>query len=215
MVVGNGLTYTKDQVDARSVKVGSPLGEVSILTVARLVERKNIAACIMALAEVHRSGTTTFKYRIAGNGPLLRSLRELAASTGLGDKIEALGFVDDAALEQLYRNCDIFLHPQIDTDGGDDYEGFGISIADAMAFGAAVVAGDGSGPSDFVIDGVTGFLVDGRNRSQLTTRIKNLIEDSELRGRLGHAAQQHVLSQLSWDRHVRSILDSLTHNALR
>lgn len=207
IVVGNGLTYPTESAAARNQALtGEPL---RVLTLARLIERKNIPGCIEALKALHEGGVTNFEYRIAGDGPLAGALQEQIRAARLADNVEMLGYVPDTQIPDLYRWADVFLHPQIDVDDGDDFEGFGISISDAMSFGCLAIAGSGSGPSDFVISGVTGVLVDGRDQDQLQDAIGSVLTNPGRYRGMARKGRDYVHAELSWDKHIHAILCAL------
>ena len=69
------------------------------------------------------------------------------------------------------------------------YEPFGLVMPEAMSCGLPVVAFDCPyGPADIITDGVDGFLVRNRDINEFADRVCQLIEDKELRMRMGQAA---------------------------
>ncbi|GAA1059363.1 glycosyltransferase family 4 protein [Agromyces bracchium] len=205
-IAGNGLTFPEL---ARDSLPKSPRASVNFLTIARLVERKNVRGSLRALAELRESGRDDFEYSIAGTGPDRAKLQAEALSLGLERHVRFLGYVSDEEIVQLYQQCDVFVHPQIATDEGADFEGFGIVIADAMSFGCVVVAGRDGGPRDFVQTGVTGMLVDGRNEEELRDALQMLMRDETLRQALGSRGRGFVLEHLAWSNHVGTILTAI------
>lgn len=213
VVAHNGITHEAIDPDLHR-RTPSPLDDaqtepVRFFTLARLVERKNIQACVEAFATLKTSGVHNFEYRIAGTGPLADALRVQIREAGLDAYVQLLGYVDDSEVPKLYYWADVFLHPQIELDNGDDFEGFGLSIADAMSYGCLAIAGDGSGPSDFIDNGRTGVLVDGSNREHVRHVIQSVITNRESYLDLARAGQEYVTRELSWDRHAKRILESL------
>jgi len=152
------------------------------------------------------------EYRVAGTGPLLDELRDRARQLGVDDAVDFLGYVPDDAVPALYRWADIFLHPQVDLQNGKDLEGFGLTIADAMSFGCAVIAGRGAGPDDFIEHGRTGLLVDGTQVDEITGAISELASDTNMREEMGNAARTFALAELSWDRHAEKVLAAVDAN---
>ncbi|MBI5340282.1 MAG: glycosyltransferase family 4 protein [Mycolicibacterium rufum] len=212
IVANNGLSFDPGELDSGESSRSTRDGEsrtVRILTLARLVERKNIQGCIDALEALSRSGFTDFEYRIAGTGPLEATLRGAVERAGLAHLVKFLGYVPDAAIPDLYRWADIFLHPQVEADGGRDFEGFGLTIADAMSFGCLAIVGSGAGPSEFVMDGETGFVVDGNNASQLEETLRRVLQSPNNYGKIAAAGCSYVTRELSWDKHVGTVLDAL------
>ncbi|MEV8218581.1 glycosyltransferase [Microbacterium sp. NPDC077391] len=179
---------------------------IEVFSLCRLVPRKNIAATLRAVAEVRGTSQTPLRYRIAGAGPERGALETLSTELGLSDIVEFLGFVSDDEIPDLYAKSDIFLHPHTHVGEGNDFEGFGITIADAMSFGCAVIVGNAGGPCELVEDGVDGRLIDGLNDRELTQALGELVADGELRRRLGAAAQRTALDRFSWDLHIAPAL---------
>lgn len=81
-------------------------------------------------------------------------------------------------------------------------EGLSNSIMEYMALAKPVVATDGGGTRELVIDGVTGFLVPARNPRQLADRLLALLDDPALRRQAGEAGQRRVLDGFSLERMV-------------
>ena len=205
IVAGNGISFPRDAAEFQrgAVEPGRPL---RILTVARLIPRKNIAKSIEALQGIHADGAFDFVYRVIGGGPLLEELRARVAAHRSSNAINIEGYRDEEDLLAAYRWADVFLHPQVDTEEGVDFEGFGLSIADAMSFGNAAIAGSGAGPDDFIRNGETGILVDGEDLAAIRAALNRLALDADFRNRLAHHGRAYVLSSLSWDKHVETVL---------
>ncbi len=202
----NGLSRASWGASAQRT-YDSDVGTLRILTVCRLVERKNVQGALRALAMLDQQGTP-FHYDVVGTGPAEDELRLLALELDLADKVTFHGYVDDAALESLYQRANIFLHPQIATDGGRDLEGFGITIADAMAHGVPVVVGEAGGPGEFITHEQTGLIVDGRSAPAITDAISRLGKP-KLRSELGAAGMSWVAKNLSWDAHIDPVIEAL------
>jgi glycosyltransferase involved in cell wall biosynthesis len=118
---------------------------------------------------------------VAGDGPLRSRVPG------------ALGFVPHEALQRLYARAAVVVCPSRS-------EGFGMSCAEAMAHGRAVVATRVGGLVDLVRHGETGLLVEPCDPAALRAAVNRLLADPELRRRLGAAAREHVAAYCSWDR---------------
>ncbi|WP_162301950.1 glycosyltransferase family 4 protein [Croceibacterium ferulae] len=176
-----------------------------IFSLCRLEPRKNITACVTALARLRDEGFA-FRYVIGGRGPALAEVQELVLRLKLSDCVEVAGFLPAEETARLYAETDIFLHPQVAADGGRDFEGFGIAIADAMAAGCAVVVGAEGGAIELIEDGVTGLAVDGHDQAALENAIRRLLTGADRRKALARAAETHARATFRWDRHVERIL---------
>jgi glycosyltransferase involved in cell wall biosynthesis len=96
-------------------------------------------------------------------------------------------------LEGLYRRAAIFVLPSRS-------EGFGVVVAEAMAFGKPVVASRVGGLAELVDDGVTGILVPPRRPDLLRGALDQLLADADLRRRMGAAGRERITALCSWER---------------
>jgi glycosyltransferase involved in cell wall biosynthesis len=204
LVAYNGASIVPPEETALQLSPRPPL----IFSLCRLEPRKNIAACIEACAVLKQRGRA-YRYVIAGRGPELERLRALVDDLDLGGCVELVGYVSDAEARTWYERAEIFLHPQIEIADGRDFEGFGIVIADAMVSASAVVVGCDGGPAELVEHGISGFVVNGRDRDQLIEGIDKLLLDDGLRQSLARAARRRGHELFSWSRHIDIILDAL------
>lgn len=200
LVSFNGLTEFRS-ADAPSVD--GRQGTVRLLSLCRLVPRKNIARAVEAVALLPKHLRENLDFRIAGRGPEWDHIRQEISRLGLSEQVTMLGFVPDDSVGDLYDWADIFVHPHSHVGVGSDFEGFGIAIADAMAHGCMVVSGRDGGPADFVLDGETGLLVDGNDVSSVARALERALSDESLRRRVADAGRRFASEHFSWDVHVR------------
>ncbi|MEX0426793.1 glycosyltransferase family 4 protein [Nocardioides sp. DS6] len=196
-VAHNGLT---DALRAENSMRTAHDGPVRLLSLCRLVARKNVRNAVEAVASLDEAVRKSIDFRIAGKGPEVETIQHTIDRNGLGGQVRMLGFMADEEVPDLYDWADIFVHPH--SHEGADFEGFGIAIADAMAHGCAVIAGRDGGPRDFVFDGETGFLVDGDDVHSIADAIRRMVVDNETRGRIASKGREHALANFSWDLHV-------------
>lgn len=182
---------------------------IRMFTVCRLVERKNVAAAIRSVGILKSDGKLPrdFRYDIAGTGEQMSFLKEVILSEGLTNEVNLLGRVTEAQKRTLYDRADIFMHPQVSLLGGDDVEGFGLVVAEAMAFGVPVIAGKDGGTADFVQNRVTGLVIDGRKLDDICLALERIIGDPSLRRSIGSSAKQWVQENLCWSKHADKILE--------
>ncbi len=124
---------------------------------------------------------------VAGDGPLRTRVPN------------ARGFVPRDELERLYAEAAVVACPS-------RREGFGVTCLEAMAYGKPVVASDVGGLRDLVVDGETGILVPPRDPGALRAALESLLQDADLRRRLGSAARERARTRFDWDRVVRATL---------
>lgn len=110
-------------------------------------------------------------------------LKELICKYHLEERVKLCGRTDDVL--SVYRRASIFAFPSA-------YEGFGLSMTEAMSAGLPVVAYRSCpAVNELVRDGETGLLVDD-GVGALAEGLKKLMEDQELRERMGRAAHESM-----------------------
>ena len=168
----------------------SAVARPTILFVGRLVGYKGVDVLLQALPGLDAETL------IVGDGPLRASLEVLAHNLGIASRVRFLGEVDGDELLTRYRSCDIFVLPSLTRQ-----ETFGMVQLEAMLFGKPVIsAALGTGVSWVNQHERTGLIVKPGDASELHEALKCLVDDADLRHRLGTAAQARVLSQFTADR---------------
>jgi phosphatidyl-myo-inositol dimannoside synthase len=164
--------------------------------ISRLVARKGQDQLVRVWPEV-RARHPDARLVLVGEGPraarLQRSLRSHAA-TG----IVLAGPVDWDELPAAYAALDLFAMPCRTRLAGLDVEGLGIVYLEAQAAGVPAIAGRSGGAPEAVVDGVTGTVVDGRDRRALVGAIDQWLGDPAARLRAGAAGRARTEQQWSW-----------------
>jgi glycosyltransferase involved in cell wall biosynthesis len=168
-----------------------PLGDSSapftILIVSRLVEKKGHKTLFEAVAKLK---ALDLRLQVVGGGPL--DLGSLSEKMGIQDRVEFLGKVPDDGLKRLYRACDLFCLPSETTEYGDK-EGIPVVIMEAMAFGKPVIATRHAGIPEIVEE----ILIEEGDSEALAENIKSLMNDKELRTRLGEDNRRIIREKYS------------------
>jgi len=120
-------------VDVAALRAAEPFASdrTVILSVGRLESYKNIDRVIESLAHL----PDDFVLCVIGEGPDRRRLEALAARLRLQDRARFLGYVDTPTLRRWFRTATVFVSMS-------RREAFGISLVEALAAGAGVVAAD-------------------------------------------------------------------------
>jgi phosphatidylinositol alpha-1,6-mannosyltransferase len=204
VVSHNGLS---DADGARAFRRVPHEGRVRVLSLCRLVPRKNIALVVRAIADLTPELRDRIEVRIAGRGSEADRIAKLVAESGLGAQVMMLGYVEDEQVPALYQWADVFVHPHSHVGEGADFEGFGIVIADAMAYGCAVISGRDGGPRDFIRDHDTGLLVDGNDVDTIRSALEEMVRQDETRQLVAERGRQYALANFSWDKHVEPAIE--------
>jgi len=178
-----------------------------IVCVSRLMTRKGQDQLIQALPQVLKV-VPMASLIIVGDGPYRKHLEKLTADLGLRDNVHFTGKVDQAQLANWYAAGDVFAMPCRTRVGGWDVEGLGIVFLEASATGLPVIVGNSGGAVDAVLDGETGFLVNGNNLSEIRDRLIELLTNQDLAKRMGSAGRNWVAQEWTWE-HSFKRLESL------
>jgi phosphatidylinositol alpha-1,6-mannosyltransferase len=196
--LGADHVFFRPGVDTTMVRERYGLGAGRwLLSVARLSRHKGVDTAIKALAGL-ASRYSDLRYAVVGSGEELDALEEEARQLGVGDRVRFLTEVPDRDLPALYNVAEVYLG--LSRLMEQRVEGFGISIAEASACGIAVVAGRSGGIPEAVRDNETGFLVDAERPDGVAEAVGRLLDDRELRARLGAAGRRAVETYYNWDR---------------
>jgi phosphatidylinositol alpha-1,6-mannosyltransferase len=185
---------------ATSEPAAKTAGNVSILTVGRLIERKGVDLVLKALPQVLAKFPNS-NYIVVGDGPYRDELVNLVQDLDLQDHVSFIGNVSDDEKWQYYKSADLFVMPNRELPG-EDVEGFGIVFLEANAFGLPVIGGRSGGAVDAVLDGQTGIIIDPLDVDSLASAMIELIGNPDLAKRLGRRGQQRVAGECNWSRSI-------------
>ena len=114
------------------------------------------------------------------------------ARLSLDDIVTTVSGVSDEELARLYGEAEVAVVPSL-------YEGFSLPAIEAMSCGVAVVATTGGALPEVVgTSGETGLLVTPDDPDALAGAIRQLLDDPELRARLGAAGRERVINRFTW-----------------
>jgi len=162
----------------------------TIVMVARFSQQK---AQSMLVDAVH-SLPVPFRLAFVGDGPLREAVERQVDALGARDKVDFLGQRLD--IPEILASADIFaLFTR--------WEGFPISILEAMRAGLPVVASDVNGVHEAVADGQTGFLIPPGDVGLFRERLTQLLVDAKLRLRMGLAGRRRFQREFTAESMIR------------
>jgi glycosyltransferase involved in cell wall biosynthesis len=134
---------------------------------------------------------TNVQFLLIGDGPGKKGIMDMLPSR-YAEKVLFLGVRDD--VEQILSICDIgiLLNNII-----GHAEGCSNAIMEYMAAGLPVVATNAGGNSEIIVEGVTGFLVEGFDLDQVVEKLTILINDKSIRDSFGRAAKEIIKNKYS------------------
>lgn len=174
------------RTEARTA-LGLPAAGLVIGASGRLVQQKDFATLIRALAHLTTSGRPHVDLVLIGDGPLRKELQGLAQRLGVGSMVRFAGLRDDA--RALLAAFDVVAF-------SSRFEGLSIALLEAMAAGRCLVVTSAAGITD-VVDERQAILVPVGESQALAAALGRALGDAALRAHLGAAAQAHFLSNFT------------------
>jgi glycosyltransferase involved in cell wall biosynthesis len=163
------------------------------LAVGRFDPPKDYPTMLQAFARVVHKHSNTILL-IAGDGPLRKTMENLARELGIEKRTKFLGIRRD--IPQLMNAADAYVM-------SSSWEGMPNVLLEASATGLPIVATDVGGNREIVLDGVTGFLVPPRNPEALARTMLRIMDLSdEERKEMGKRARKHIEVKFNLDRVV-------------
>ena len=151
-----------------------------IIAVGRLDEQKGFDLLIQSW-QLIAARYPDWQLVVYGHGGDLQKLQQQLEKAGLTSSMTFAGATDNIYKE--YQNSAFYVM-------SSRYEGWGLVLVEAMSCGLPCVSFDCPyGPSDIIRDGEDGFLVENGNIQQLAEKMELLINNKELRERLGVRAR--------------------------
>lgn len=166
-----------------------------ILSVGRLSRRKGFDQVIQALPALIQTGLD-IQYVLIGIGEDYDYLFDLAHKYEVADRVHLLGHVSPDDLPRWYNACDVFIMPNREING--DTEGFGMVFIEAAACGKPAIAGQAGGTGTAVVDGVTGFRVDGTDTAAVAIALQRILENAQYAQQIGNRALTRAIKQFDW-----------------
>jgi glycosyltransferase involved in cell wall biosynthesis len=185
---------------ARVVYLGADLpvgsaphnGQLRIVTVAHLVQRKRHETVLRAMALLAPERRP--EYLVIGDGPCREPLERMAAQLGVADRVRFLGQLENHEAVARVAACDLFVLPGVE-------EPFGVAYVEAMAAGLPAVGSRGEGgPEDIAAAGEGMILVEPGDAAGLAAVIERFSTDPSELARLGAAARATVAANFTWER---------------
>lgn len=175
-----------------------------IVCVASLEEVKGHRYLIDA-CRVLRDRGWDFECHLVGDGPRRRRVEAQVSRTGLASRIHVHGGKPRPEVARLLSSAHVAVLASHPTRDGRK-EGIPVALMEAMAAGLPVVATAISGIPELVANEETGILVPSGDPDALAHALERLLEDGELRARMGRAGRARVLADFELSASTRALL---------
>lgn len=193
-------------------RFGLPTNAIVMAHVGRMVRWKGQVEFLEAFSRIAPTCPKVFALIVGDDmegfsSDYPRSLRQLVANHGLGERVVFTGHIDNVI--ELMAFADIVVHSSIDP------EPFGLVITEAMAAGAAVIAAKLGAPIEIIDHDVTGLLVDPKNVEEFATALSELVTDETRRKQMAQAGQRVAKEKYSpeaFARQMEAVYEQVARN---
>lgn len=199
----NGFLPEKIETHAPVPALATSTGKSSfdernrIVYAGQIVRGKGVDVLLQSLALV----STPFECVILGDGNHRAHCERLSRKLGLSDRVHFSGFVPQEKIADYYRDASLAVMSSVWP------EPFGAVGLEAMRHGLPVVAFDAGGIREWLVDGVTGYLVPWMDRSRYAACVDILLKNKALAGEMGEHGRQWADQRFNFESYVRGLED--------
>ena len=185
--------------DARALRSELGLSEKKVIvSVGRLVHRKGQDVLIEAMPAIIKDVPDAHLLMI-GEGPYRGYLENRVKALGIQESVTFIGRIQYVDLPMYLCVGDLFVMPSRSRLAGLEVEGLGIVYLEASACGLPVIAGDSGGAPDAVLEGQTGLVVDGTQKSEVASAVVELLLDPERSQAMGIRGREWIIQEWRWE----------------
>ncbi len=195
-MIPNGVYLVQDYNNQHSDKHED---KVQLIILGSLIPRKSVQTALSALACL----PTDYLLTIIGDGPEMNSLRMLANSLGIVERVHFVGSVPPEQVSTWLKNADVFIASSLS-------EGRPNAMLEAMATGLPIIATNIPGHRELVTTNVNGNFFAINDVDGLVISLLSL-HDKNLRQRYGEASRHYIVEQgLTWENSARLYMNLFT-----
>ena len=144
---------------------------IRLAAVSRLAPNKRVDHVIRAVKILSQRGADV-RLAIVGTGEVEDSLRQLAASLGVADKIEFTGRLDEQKKDDYLRRAHFLVHTSV-------REGWGLNVIEANAMGTPAIVYPVGGLVDSTLDNETGLVTRGETPEAVADAVMEIMRSPE------------------------------------
>ena len=195
--IHNGVPDIKTSTSEKSSSI------VRLIMVARFDDQKDQITLIQALGLLKDKN---WVMEFIGSGPTLERCKQEANKLGLKNKIKFLG--QQRNVKDFLNNSDIFVL-------STNYEGFPLTILEAMRAKLPVIATNVGGNNESIMGEKTGFLTKKNDVQDLSRALSTLIDDRNLAVEMGERGYERFMTEFTHDLMLKKILKIYTEVVAR
>jgi glycosyltransferase involved in cell wall biosynthesis len=203
-IIYNGIDLNNLVVNEYTTILTKQNSEIFIGNASRFSEEKG-HEFLIDMAKRLNDQNVNFKLLLAGKGKLEHKYKKIVESLGLTEKVIFLGFIDD--MKSFNQTIDIFVL-------SSRYEGFGYVLVEAMAQQKPVVAFDIGSSSEIIENNECGYLIEKFDIDDLTSKVKFLIENKDIRNTMGSNGLKRVQEHFTIEKTINEVEKLVTQSII-
>lgn len=177
--------------------------KVSLITVARFVEKKGINYLLEALAILKNDGLE-FEYTLIGDGPMINFYNFKIKELGIDQVVKILPPMPQETIKIAIGNADIMILPCIVAENGDR-DIMANVLKEAMSMEIPVITSDISGIEELITNRKNGLLVPEKDVASLVISIKELINNPGLRETIGKEGRKKIVEDFNVKKEAKKL----------
>lgn len=192
-VVPNGVDINKFQtfeVSPETIRreLGLKTDDKVLIHTGRIVTKNALGDIVRSLSFL----PSDVKFLNVGGGGDKKQLVDIAKSVGVESRLFLVDYVNHSKMINYLHASDVYVRPSLS-------EGLGNVFLEAMMAGLPVIGTNVGGIPDFLVDGETGLFCEVNNPKSIAEKVKLLLSDEELRGKLIINGRKMVKERYDWD----------------
>jgi glycosyltransferase involved in cell wall biosynthesis len=207
VVTKDRLVTIHNGIETIDLPIANPaIDPLQLIMVARFTKKqKDHHTLMQAIKVIKEQIKADIKVVFVGTGPDWEEAKQTAKDLNILANVEFVG--DRLDVPHLLAESQVFVL-------STHYEGFPISILEAMRAGLPVIATKVNGVSEQIVDGVTGLLVPHLDVYSLVSAIVTLIDNPAMRERMGTEGAKKLAQQFTLDR-MSARIDTLYRSVMK
>ena len=184
--------------------------KLKLCSVSRIAKFKGHDFIIQTISQLPEMYQNRIELHIAGKGPYLNDLEQLAENLKLQNHVFLHKYVPDDKLPDFYNQSDVFILCTRQSSLSTEVEGFGMVFLEAQSCGIPTIGANTGGIPDAIEPENGGWLIEQDNNKQLTELIIKLIDNREYLKEQAKKARLRVLEKCTWDYYCKKLFKEMS-----
>jgi glycosyltransferase involved in cell wall biosynthesis len=177
--------------------------EKKFIGIGRFVDKKAPYYTILAFDKVLKKHPEA-KLKLAGDGPLLATCKNLSKHLNIDKNIDFLGIITPEDFKNELLSARAFVQHSITAENGD-MEGAPLAVLESSSAGLAVISTIHAGIPDVIINEETGLLVDEHDVDGMAKNMIRVLDDINIARTLGEKGKKRISENFSMKKHISKL----------